>query len=563
MKRLIIYTISTLTMLLSGCFKDYEKRYLFDDNRIEFEDAVTNGNASGKTFPVLGPIEATEGSRTFRVNMTGAHVNYDRIVQFRVVPEESTAREGIDFALPHGREFVIPANSSFGYIEVEFLPTGSGSPTIVLELLPQDDMKVLDRYHMIGFRFLYPVTTPNPDQLQQINDIKVYTDFVLGAQLNQNIGFLADMEALNVYTMPGATANQALIDVMMVNSTSSGLNMMPPGTTDANLNAFASSRPAIEWTQRNVGELMRIHSPAPEELSYFTNANSSAGLLAAHAYFSSIIATRQGYSSTNHGPSTRIRQIEAGDIIIYYSADREVITMFRVKDAIVSNTGEIVADVKTGKFDPGSILRSGALTIGGWSTGGTHAKRGAALVDLANIESYTQAQVTANTALRNNIDFINLFRGGTALRTRFVTIEASPDRPSPGVTSGYGITNDIYDNWSSAERNGGTFVHYQNATETEIQDVMDLLTRDQLVNAYNQAVANVPTRSGYSLAYHGAGSSVESISQPQPNTRSIVFFKSNEPGRDLYAAIVVNSLTVDASNNGREIFEVFVKSHLN
>lgn len=551
MKKTIIYILCSLTVLLSGCFKEYEERYLFEDNRIEFEDAVTTSNTSGKAFPILGPIPAEEGKVVFRVNMTGKQASHDRIVNFRIVPEETTAVEGSDFALPHGREFTIPANSSFGYVEVELLPDGNGSPTVVLELLPTDDIKVLDRYHRIGLRYVYQMTKPDPSKIQEINDIKVYTDFVVGAQLNQNIGFLADFNTFNVYTMPGANVNQEHIDVMLLNGSTTGLNLLTPSS--AGVTAFSSSSNiASDWTQRNSGTLLRISNPESAELNMFTNANSVSGLLAAYSYFSSIITTRPGYNATNDGPSERIRHVAPGDIIVYYSTERETITMFQVKETIVSNTGEMVADVKTGKFDPSSILNSGSLALGGYGTGGTHAKRGAYLVDLATIESYTIANLNSNNALRDGIDFASLWSSGGY--ANWFTIEALYDPVTYTGTWG-ARTTVIGQDW--AVKNAGEFVHYENATEEEIQIVTNISTRNDLVAAFDYAKMEVVNRPGYIAADHGPNARPR---RPAPG--SIVFFKSTQPGRNLYAVIIVNNLTTTATN-GQEIFQVFVKSHLN
>lgn len=547
--RKIFYLAYSILFLLTGCFKDYEERYLFEENRIEFDDAVKNSNASGRTYPILGPRPAADGKLVFQVNMTGRQASQDRKLKFRVVADETTAIEGRDYRLPHGDEYTIPANSSFGRIEVELLPDGSGSPTIVLELLPTDEIKVMDRYHKIGTRFVYLLTSPDPSKLETVNDITIFKDFVIGSYSNQNIGYYADMSNYYVYTVDGANANQEHIDLVSLHGASTGMNLLLPSSTSFT-GWGATTHIPNTWTHRNTGTLMRLPNPGPDELALFENAKSVSDLLTAYGYYASTISNRPGYNSTNDGPSTRIRNIGVGDIIVYYSAEREIVSLFKVKAAEMSADGALTMEAKTGQFDAGTILNSGALTIGGWSTLGPAGAT--CLVDLASIKTYTTATATAE--FRNNIDMINLWAGSGY--TNFISIHD----PVIESTSGWAstATGQAVGKWSPSERNKGELIHYHEASEQEIQNVMNLTTRDQLIAAYEAAANNVAARpQGYDILENGPGSRVRKM-----DGGSLVFFKSNQPGRDLYAVIIVNNMTPSTGGNGRETVEVFIKSHL-
>src|SRR5699024_4714074 len=101
-------------LLLSGCFKDYEKRYLFNkETQVEFQLATDNADASGKDFPMLDPLNAETGMAQYRVNLIGAQKDTPTVIHFMALPEETTAREGLDYELPQGDTIVIPAHSSF------------------------------------------------------------------------------------------------------------------------------------------------------------------------------------------------------------------------------------------------------------------------------------------------------------------------------------------------------------------------------------------------------------------------------------------------------------------
>src|SRR5690606_6829367 len=246
---------------VSACFEDYEERYLFTDNRVEFQDAVINSNAPGKTFPILSPLANDVGTVRYRINMTGEQVDVARNVEFRVVPEETTALEGKDYALPQGVSVSIPAGSSFGYLEVEVLPGGSGSPTVVFELLETGDIGVLDRYHRIGIRIAYPKLSPDPDEVLTINDIQHFTNITFGANSNQNVGNFIDALTGDAYITSGADANSEHIDFIVLRSgAGTEQNILVPSSGSVTAWGTSSHIPDV-WPVRNAGALVRIANP--------------------------------------------------------------------------------------------------------------------------------------------------------------------------------------------------------------------------------------------------------------------------------------------------------------
>src|SRR5690606_11956575 len=146
-----------------------------------------------------------------------------------------------------------------------------------------------------------------------------------------------------------------------------------------------------------------------------------------------------------------------------------------------------------GQFDAGEMLNSGALTFGGWSTSGSEGAT--CLIDLAAIKRYTPGDMRdgySDEEHRKEIDMINLWNS-----------------IAPGYVSFSSPNNDVYMNsrwstiqsvqrvqaWDLSERNKTEFIHYHNASEAEIQAVMNLTTRDQLIAAYEQSVIDLPSRS--------------------------------------------------------------------
>ena len=358
MRKLSIYhiTIFLLTLgMLTSCFKDYEERYLFTDNRVEFEDAVINSSPLS-----LETHMHDEGVVRYRVNMTGAQRSTDITLPFRLVPEKTTARRGVDFDLPNGELYTIPANSSFGWVEVEILEDGSGKPKIELELLPdlEQEIKVMDRnYHKIGFQVLYPSTPPNPDDVHELNDIFILDNITFGANSNASFGNYIDAHTGYSYISDGAYNAQENIDFIILRSgAGTEQNILLPSTTDGNLRAWGNSKHVANgdeskgwdpWSVRNAGLIMRLPDPSSAELDLYEQATTKAELEAAFDYYEEHIVNRPSYNSTNHGPSTRIRQVSTGDILAFKSSSRDVVFLMKVEEVITGTTGHIKGQVKT------------------------------------------------------------------------------------------------------------------------------------------------------------------------------------------------------------------------
>lgn len=158
----LVLTLSTLT----SCFKDFTDDFLFTDKMIEFDRATWESNAPGKTYPILGTLEKGSGVHTFQVNLIGGQLDADQTLQYRVVPDETTAMEGTHFALPDGGNFVIEANSSTGLVSIEILdfPAEAGMDTLVLELVGNEQVKVSENYKRIGvsISLMGPPSTGHP-----------------------------------------------------------------------------------------------------------------------------------------------------------------------------------------------------------------------------------------------------------------------------------------------------------------------------------------------------------------------------------------------------------------
>lgn len=148
MKRIITFILAIATVsLLGSCVKN--ELPVFTAPVAEFDAASWNSNAAGLSFPILTrvpgygrPASSSDplltrnnpGIKKFRVNLIGQQLNTATDVYVIMNSVTSTAVAGT-----HYRQFspvvTIPANSSFGELEVEILNPGSPGTPKELELI--------------------------------------------------------------------------------------------------------------------------------------------------------------------------------------------------------------------------------------------------------------------------------------------------------------------------------------------------------------------------------------------------------------------------------------------
>ena len=172
MRKLLLVFIAFIAFAATSCIENEE--IVFKGELVELDAATWNANTTGKDYPILSRvpgenrvlltsdpvISRTSGVIKLRVNLVGAHIDTDQEINYQVVPNESfvsgttnaqPAVEGTHFRT--GRKLTIPANSSFGYIEVEILNPGTALDTqklIVIELQGNDRVKPSENEKRVG-----------------------------------------------------------------------------------------------------------------------------------------------------------------------------------------------------------------------------------------------------------------------------------------------------------------------------------------------------------------------------------------------------------------------------
>src|SRR6476619_3108985 len=136
MKKFGCYLILlALVSFFTGCVKNEEP--VFTAPVVEMDAAAWNANSVGVTYPILTRMPAAgrasssantadsiitrrSGSVQLRVNLVGAQRNTATDVTYTVDQTASTAVAGTHYA-PLSGTVTIPANSSFGYINIQIL----------------------------------------------------------------------------------------------------------------------------------------------------------------------------------------------------------------------------------------------------------------------------------------------------------------------------------------------------------------------------------------------------------------------------------------------------------
>ena len=162
MKKLIVPISLLLIILFIGCIKNTPATN--SDSKVEFDAATWFSNSVGVTYPIIAGVPnfgnntlaANLGrtSPTFqvRVNLLGPQRSTATVFNYTVVPVETTAIAGTHYATLSGVG-TIPANSSYGYIDIKPLDPGVSSTTpvtLVLELQTNNSVTANVNYAKIG-----------------------------------------------------------------------------------------------------------------------------------------------------------------------------------------------------------------------------------------------------------------------------------------------------------------------------------------------------------------------------------------------------------------------------
>ncbi|NGM60671.1 hypothetical protein G5B30_01955 [Sphingobacterium sp. SGG-5] len=349
MKKIII--ILTAAFMLTSCFKDYNEDFLITKKTVEFEDAVVNSNASGRNYPLLGHIFELNGTVSYRVNMFGEQSDVPQQIAYRVVEEQTTAVEGTDFRFVTGNSLTVPAHSSFGYLQVEVLPTIAGSKLLVIELLGNDQVEVSPNYRMVGIPMSDAVLKPDPNVVVDHGDYFHVTELTLGGDNNTDLGCFLDMQTGNIYNWEAAALFPDKANVAYFHSGPNYANFVFPGLSSMSTAWGPYYNRIRNWSVAPTGTVVRYTNIQPADDAIFDNISSAATIEAAVLAAQANVGVRHGSAST-YGPGERVRSLANGDIVFLYSSTHDFYAVIRVIEAVQgSSTDPEVSSKYTMKFE--------------------------------------------------------------------------------------------------------------------------------------------------------------------------------------------------------------------
>jgi len=140
---------------MTACFETIDKVY-DEGTLIEFQQAIVNTPAVGRTYPLLATANSTTAtaSVTARLNLVGPQRPADLTVRVFVDQGATTTAPG-SFTLVNGGNVVIPANQSFGTLTVNVARASAATAPLRNLVLVIDststDFKPSQNYKRLGY----------------------------------------------------------------------------------------------------------------------------------------------------------------------------------------------------------------------------------------------------------------------------------------------------------------------------------------------------------------------------------------------------------------------------
>jgi len=163
----IAFLVLIASFTLISCVKNEE--VVWSGAVVEFDATTWNANSAGVNYPILTrvpavgrPVSTAEpvitknsGTIKIRVNLVGAQRSSPTEVTYQVLPTGTTAVAGTHYTALPGK-LTIPANQSYGEIDLQILATAGTPPPasvdLILELTGGTNVTANPNYGRIGLR---------------------------------------------------------------------------------------------------------------------------------------------------------------------------------------------------------------------------------------------------------------------------------------------------------------------------------------------------------------------------------------------------------------------------
>ncbi len=329
----ILYSL-LLSVLFTSCFKDYDNEYFqYTKQTVEFDAAVPLAKQSNKYFPLLPGITTASGIKSYRVNFFGEQSKADEVIKFRVDADESTAVEGVDFRFVSANSQVtVPANSSFGYIQIEVLSTATDDRLLVLELLGSDHVAVATAYRGIAIPIFKAAEAIPEANIQRFSDFIYAENIRLGEINNVDVPQFLDLQNTARQYWGGASiSDPRTINFSYMHSGSNSTNqanLVPPGFSEMSIWGSVVTNKFAKWQS---GRMTALFYKIPSNSTILTRYNDIQSSDDIRAVYEAIKAT------SGRLTGERIVRVASGDLIGYYCPNLDYYAVIKVTNAYTWN----------------------------------------------------------------------------------------------------------------------------------------------------------------------------------------------------------------------------------
>lgn len=338
--KFLTYISIIFVLFAAGCFE--ERDHSWANEVLEWEPPDRSTNALDMTV-TLDDDETENHTVTLRIQYAGPHKSEDMTGTFAVDEHNSDAVEGEHFRiLNESNSVTIPANSSVSEeIEIEII---SGAMErgeeldIVLLITGDGDIPPMENYKEFNL-FIAKETGYLPIHNIAIEGHSNSDNRLINARTGET--YITHDQA---NSDPGI---QAQVDFGVWNSSTYDKVIITPGDTDR-LSGWGSTRTIRdEWDHHNEGILMKLPFDSENQERFENEILYSEDIIAAYEDAEQYLANNPDLDPDDYGPGGNIQRVSVGELIFFYSVDRDFYAVLFVTSNEPDTGGSIDIVMKT------------------------------------------------------------------------------------------------------------------------------------------------------------------------------------------------------------------------
>lgn len=195
--------------------------------------------------------------------------------------------------------------------DIIFFKSGSGTIAVL-----QITMTLPDTAGKVEFK-MKTAADPDAEPMEPVEDeLAYFPEIELGGQEHASIGSYFNIVNQTVYSLDDATANQSMVDFIMLFGASTGVNFVTPGSSGMKFFGADLKTAIFEgWSVKNDGQFVNIGNN--DTAGVFDGLSTEDDLSQAYQTAVAEVANMDDYVANENGPGDRIRQVKVGDVIFF------------------------------------------------------------------------------------------------------------------------------------------------------------------------------------------------------------------------------------------------------